>query len=234
MTGCSGTELTFATADIVKAYLALSGGDNGLDEQMMTGEWTNKGLAGNAAAKIFDHVDIDPTNAALMQSALYYFGGVQFQLSVPSKWINSFATGSVWDGAAKPNPANGHAVEFAGVDATGRYRLLTWGSYCWITQAGIADCDPSAFAVASLRWFNPQGYAANGLHYTQLAPLWQQLGGAAWPTSPFPGPGPGPAPTPTPAPAPAPTIPLSGTTQIGVYAVAWTATLNDPVPPSGS
>jgi hypothetical protein len=230
-TGNVGTESVFDQSTLIKDYLALSGGDNGLDENMIVGEW-KKGLCSTPAACIFDSVDIDPINASLMQAAIYLFGGVQFQLSVPSRWINNFATGAVWDAPAAPDPMNGHGICFNGVDATGRYKLQTWGTWGWITPAGVADCDPSAFAVASLRWFNAQGYAPNGLHYTQLAPLWVQLGGNPWPASPFPSPTPPSPPGPTPTPAPTPGT-LSGTYQLGVYQVNWTATINDPPPVAG-
>ena len=231
-TGNVGTESVFDEATLIKDYLALSGGDNGLDEGMILGEW-RKGLASTPAACIFDSVDVDPNNANLMQAAIYLFGGVQFQLSVPMRWISNFATGCDWDAPAIPDPMAGHGICFNGVDATGRYKLQTWGTWAWITTAGVADCDPSAFAVATLRWFNAQGYAPNGLHYTQLAPLWVQLGGNPWPTSPFPAPAPTPTPPP-PGPTPTPTPDtLNGTYQLGIYQVNWTATINDPPPVAG-
>ena len=162
----------------------------------------------------------------------YLFGGIQFQLSVPDKWINSFKTGATWDAPASPDPKNGHGIHFNGVDANGHYKIQTWGTHGWITPAGVAACDPSAFVVASLRWFNSAGYAPNGLHYTQLAPLWVQLGGSPWPASPFPAPAPTPTPTPpqpTPIP-PSPDYPMSGSYQFGIYKIDWTASVNDPIP----
>ena len=230
-TGNVGAEYVFDTKAIIKSYLKLSGGDNGLDEGMILGEW-KKGLASTSSACIFDSVDVDPNNANQMQAATYLFGGVQFQLSVPDKWINSFKTGATWDAPASPDPKNGHGIHFNGVDSHGHYKLQTWGTYGWITPAGVAACDPSAFVVASLRWFNSAGYAPNGLHYTQLAPLWVQLGGSPWPASPFPAPAPTPTPTPpepTPIP-PSPDYPMSGSYQFGIYKVDWTATVNDPIP----
>lgn len=205
-TGNIGTESVFDEAVLIKDYLALSGGDNGLDEGMIIGEW-KKGIASNTQARIFDCVDIDPTNAPLMQAAIYLFGGVQFTLAVPDHWIDTFSTGCVWDAPAVADQANGHGIMFNGVDAAGRYKLQTWGTWAWITQAGVDVCDPSAFAVATMRWFNSQGYAPNGLHYTELAPLWVQIGGTPWPTSPFPAPSPAPAP-PVPVPVPPPTPPV--------------------------
>ena len=234
-TGNVGTELIFDTKALIAAYRKLSGGDNGLDEDMIVAEW-KKGLVNDPKSRIFDSVDIDPNNAALMQAAVYLFGGVQFMLSVPNRWINNFKTGAVWDAPATPNPMAGHGIWFIGVQPNGNYQLLTWGTYGFITPAGVKVCDPSAFAVASLQWFNAQGYAPNGLHYTELAPLWNQLGGKPWPASPFPSPGPTPQPGPTPVPIPTPgQIPSSrtiGYPELGLdLTLNWTAT--QPLPPAG-
>lgn len=206
-TGNAGTESVFDQAVLIKDYLALSGGDNGLSEGMILGEWKN-GLVSTPAANILDALDIDPTDAALVQSAIYLFGGLLFMLDVPDTWVQNFNTGAVWDAPAVADQNNGHGIWWNGVDAQGRYKLQTWGTYGWITPAGVAVCDPTAFIVFSLRWFNAAGVAPNGMTYDQLAALWVQCGGAALPPSPFvptPTPGPTPTPPPTPVPVPVPT-----------------------------
>lgn len=228
-TANNGKEYGFDVAALKASYLQLSGGDNGLDETAIIEEWSGRGLCGVADAKVFAHFDIDPTDAPLVQACQYLFGHVFFMLSVPTKWINNFKTGCVWDAPAQANPRNGHGVMWNGVDVHGRYKLQTWGTHCWITPGGVMACDPSAFVVASLRWFNSMGYAPNGKHYNELAGLWKQLGGNPWPDSPFPSPTPAPAPAPGPVPAPVQDA-MSGTFQIGVYQVKWTATINDPPP----
>jgi len=190
------------------SVLSVSGGDNGLDEGTLVPAWEAPGIQGvttGGVASILDALDIDPTNAALVQSAMFLFGPTFFMLDVPLRWINNFdpAGGAVWDAPANPDPMNGHGVCWTGTDLQGRYRLQTWGSYVWITPAGVARCDPSGFTVFSLRWFNAAGYAPNGYHYTQLAAFWVAAGGKALPPSPFPQPAP-PTPTPTPTPTPIP------------------------------
>jgi len=186
-TGNVGIEATYDTNTVLQYYRKLSHGDNGLDESQITGEW-HTGLCGNPQAAILDSLDIDPTNATLCQSAIALFGHVFFMLSVPSKWIQNAAAGAVWDAPARPNPMNGHGTMWAGVDAKGRYALATWGFWLWLTPAGVSQCDPSAFVVFSKRWFNADGFAPNGLHYDQLAELWQEAGGKALPTGGFPSP----------------------------------------------
>lgn len=202
-TGNVGTESVFDPKTISSAYLALSGGDNGLDEGQIVGEW-EKGLCGNAQASILDALDIDPTNPQLMAVAIQCFGGVQFMLDVPDAWINNFDTGVIWDAPATADQNNGHGVWLNAVDTNGDYKVQTWGTYCWLTPKGVPVCDPSAFVVFSLRWFSAQGIAPNGMTYDQLAALWVQCGGKQLPPSPFANP---PIPTPTPTPSPVPPSP---------------------------
>jgi hypothetical protein len=181
-TGNSGTESSFNVNTIIQDYLQLSPADSGLNEGQIIGAWS-QGLANTPAANISTHLNIDPTNAAAAQAAIYLFGGIQFMLAVPDTWYNSFATGAVWDAPATPDPTKGHAVWWNGVAANGNYKFQTWGTYGWITPAGVAVCDPSAFVVFSQRWFNAQNVAPNGLTYNQLWALWQQFAAAQPPTN---------------------------------------------------
>jgi hypothetical protein len=185
----TGTASVFNQTTLIQDYKTLSGGDNGLDESELVPAW-QKGLAGVSQATILDSLDIDVTNPALVASAMYLFGGIFFMLSVPNRWINNSATGSVWDAPAMPNPMNGHGVCWVGTDANGRYRLITWGTYVWLTPAGVEACDPSGFVVFSDRWISPKtGLAPNGFSRNQLAALWAEAGGKTIaPSTAFPDP----------------------------------------------
>ena len=183
LTGANGLESVFDQAAIKAQYTAASGGDNGLDEGQAMGLW-KVGVAGDKQAVIYDYLDIDATDAEVMQSAIANFGGIAFTFSVPDAWISSFnADGStIWDAPATPDENNGHAVWLNGVLANGNYHLITWGSSCQITQAGINAVEPGATVVFSPRWFNPTtGLDPSGVHYDVKAALWTQLGGAALP-----------------------------------------------------
>ena len=208
-TGNVGTESTFSDAVTKAWYLALSGGDNGLDEGTLLTGWT-KGLDGVADANILDHVDIDPTDAVGMQASMKSQFGVLFMLAVPDAWVNNFITGGLWDAGTgiKADENNGHGVWLSGCDAAARWKVQTWGTYCWMTQAGVSICDPSAFVVFSLRMFNAQGIAADGQTYDQKAAIWKAATGRSLPPNPFV-PGPTPTPTPGPTPTPTPTPPVS-------------------------
>jgi hypothetical protein len=193
-TGNVGTESVFNEKTIIADYLKLSGGDNGLNEEVIVPAW-KKGLVSNPEVNILDAMDIDPTNTTMAQSAIYLFGGIIFMLSVPDNWINDFNTGYVWDVPATADPNNGHAVLWNAADSDGNFKVQTWGTYGYITPAAVKVCDPTAFTVFSMRWFNSQGFAPNGLHYTELSQIWTAAGGIKLPDSPFPAPV-GPTPTP--------------------------------------
>jgi hypothetical protein len=181
-TGNNGAESSFALSAIEQDYFQLSGGNNGLNEGQIIGAW-QRGLANTPSARIIGALNIDPTNAATVQAAIYFFGGVLFMLSLPDIWRNSFQTGGVWDAPATPDPSLGHGVWWNGVNTNGYYKLQTWGTYGWITPAGVAVCDPSCFVVFSPRWFNAQGVAPNGKTIKQLAAIWAQFGGSLPPIS---------------------------------------------------
>ena len=178
-TGNHGAESIFNLNTIIQDYLQLSGGDNGLNEGQIVGAWQN-GLANTSDARILAALNLDPTDHAAMQAAIYFFGGVLFMLDVPETWYQSFTTGATWDAPATADKNNGHGVWWNGVNTQGYYKLQTWGTYGWITPAGVAVCDPSCFVVFSLRWFNA-GVAPNGMTYDQLAALWVQFGGQPFP-----------------------------------------------------
>lgn len=205
MTGNAGSEDTFNTADVVKAYLALSGGDNGLSTDMAMGEW-KKGLVGGPH-RILDDMAVNPKDLAAMQLAINLFGGVAFTLGIPDPWLSNPKPGDIWDSGSgvQADDNNGHAVLLNGYGPKG-FTLQTWGFNppVTITPAGVAVCDPEATVVFSLDWFDATGRAPNGYSYDQLAQWWQQLGGNALPpfTPPAPVPPPGPVPTPPPVPNP--------------------------------
>jgi hypothetical protein len=174
-TGNNGVEYSFNLSTIDQDYLQLSGGDNGLNEGQIIGAWLT-GIASTPAANILAALSLDPTDSAAMQAAIYFFGGIFFMLELPDTW-RDFVTGELWDAPAVPDPKLGHAVWWNGVNTSGYYKLQTWGTYGWITPAGVALCDPSCFVVFSKRWFNTENVAPNGFTFDQLAALWEQFGG---------------------------------------------------------
>jgi|HubBroStandDraft_2_1064218.scaffolds.fasta_scaffold00771_6 hypothetical protein len=204
--GNVGTSPSFGLAAIKTRYFTLSGGDNGLGDSDVQGEMTSTAspyqgyVADVPGTSIVDFQYLDTTDPAAVSKAMNAFGVVVFTLAVPDAWINNSNTGDMWDAPATANQNNGHAVIWNGVDAGGRYKLQTWGSYVWITPAGVKVCDPSGWVAFSTKWFDPKtGLAPNGLHITALAAAWQAAGGNAIPAaviSSFPPAGPPSPPNP--------------------------------------
>lgn len=218
-TGNNGSEDSFDEKTVISYYEKLSGGDNGLSEGDIIPEW-EKGLCGNPKAAILDAVDFDPTNDDLANLIVQSFGGFIFMLDVPNKWISEFdgSGNTVWNAPASANPNNGHGVWINGVGTNSWKKVQTWGSSAWLTPEGLKVCDPSAFAVFSLDWFNSSGVAPNGQSYDQLSALWTELGGKTLP--PFnPTPSPSPEPSPTPQPIPTPTNSIIIDTDNNVFSV---------------
>lgn len=185
-TGNVGTEDSFDTAAVVKAYLKLSGGDNGLNTDVMMAEF-KRGLVGGPH-KILDYMSVNPRDQHAMQSAIYNFGSVLFTLGIPDLWLVNPVPGGVWDAGPGviANEMNGHAVLFNLYNSSG-YELQTWGfkTGITITLAGVMVCQPEATVMFSLDWFNSQGVAPNGQTYDQLASLWVKSGGRPLPANPF-------------------------------------------------
>jgi hypothetical protein len=243
------TESVFNLAALEAQYKQVSGGDNGVDEDMMVGSggaWV-VGLANVPAAVVVDHLDIDVTNGPLCQYAIDQFYAVCMAWSVPDAFIDGFNTGTVWPDAGIPDPNNGHYTPLADVggpadeaDGTplfGFYRLWTWGTWCWVSPAFIASVQPQSFVAFSPRQFSlATGLDSKGRHISTQAAKWVAMGGSASkvaaavalfpplngpvPVPPGPVP-PGPVPPPAPPPSPAliETVQLSAVRKNGI--VAW-------------
>lgn len=165
-------------------YLRLSGGDNGLDEGTLVQGWEQNGVGDDPTAKVIDSLDIDINDSALSRYAMSQGFHICFMWSVPDQFMNDFQTGAIFDNPGIPNPRNGHGVPLIDADATGRYRLWTWGTWCWVSQAFVASVQPAAFVVFSTRGFDPAtGLDAKGVHITERAKTWQACGGKTIPAS---------------------------------------------------
>jgi len=239
------TQSVFDEGALEAQYEQVSGGDNGLDEDEVVNQIWKVGIAGNPAAVITDALDIDVTNVPLAQFAIDQFYTIELAWSVPDKFLNEFAGGTVWPDAGIPDPANGHYVPLAdvggsstppvsGQNLSGFYRLWTWGTWCWVSPAFVASVQPQAFIAFSPRQFGAKtGLDSKGRHITTQAGLWAACGGNPVPTSiinsfpplPAPVPVPTPAPRPTPpAPTPIPTPPGPTPVQSGTISGSFTGT----------
>lgn len=184
-----GQASTFDLGALEQQYLAVSGGDNGLDESAVVRQvWGGRhGIAGAepAGAVLEDHLQIRP-DARSIQGAIAHQGFVGLAFSVPDAWIHEFdpAGGTVWDAApgVVGDANNGHWIALVGVDAQGRYVGLTWGSWVLVTQAGLESphVEPETFTGFTCRAFNREtGRDFTGRTYEEAAAFWRAMGGVA-------------------------------------------------------
>jgi hypothetical protein len=185
----NGKPITFSETAVVNRYLQIAGGDNGLGDTQALPEWQGGIVGPSGPYKIVDYMVVDFSNDAAVQLAQYCFGGTVLTVSLLDTWLSNPQPGDTWDAGGTPNPADGHAIYLNGWNGK-TYTLQTWAFNppIQLTPAGLKAADPEVVTVFSMDWFNAQGYAPNGLHYTVLAPLWVQLGGNQLPPSPFPPP----------------------------------------------
>lgn len=232
------TEIHADIDTLISQYESVSGGDNGTDEDMLVGNaggpggaigrgiWLT-GLAGDVSAVVVDHLDVDVTNAALTQYCHDQFYAVCMAWSVPDDFLSKFTTGSSWLNADTPNPNNGHFTPLTDVDASGNYRLFTWGGWCWVSPAFVASVQPQSFVTFSALQFNKAtGYDSHGRHVSDQAAKWVALGGdsakVAAVVALFPAPHTGPTPSPAPVPVPVPTPPVPAPPHVDIaHAEEW-------------
>lgn len=190
-TGMAGTEAQFDRNAIVQRYLRISGGDNGLDDGTILPEFKSGIVGPSGPHKIEDYVQVDPNDDAASAFAAWAFGGLLWTCSLLNTWLNT-QPGSVWTNNGRPNRNAGHAMHVSGKTDASRYQVETWGfdPPVQVTTAGVKAADSEFLACFSLEMFSAKGFAPCGLHYLDLVPLWQSIGGHALPPSPFPTPAP--------------------------------------------
>lgn len=182
-------ELQAALAALEAQYKLVSGGDNGTTEDMLVGQsggpggakgsgiWLT-GIAGDPTAVVDDHLDVDPADVPLVQYCHDQFYGICQAWSVPDALLQTWTSGSSWLSAMTPNPANGHFTPLADVDASGNYRLWTWGGWCWVSQSFVMSVQPETFVTFSrLQFLKTTGYDSHGRHVSDVAAAWVSIGG---------------------------------------------------------
>jgi len=205
-----GPELQAPVEALESQYETVSGGDNGTTEDMLVGNaggpggaagpgiWLT-GIAGDPKAVVVDHLDIDPSNVSLVRFCHDQFYHVCMAWSVPDELLQTWTSGSSWLSPMTPNPENGHFTPLSDVDASGNYRLWTWGGWCWVSQDFVMSVQPQCFVTLSPLQFNAQGFDSHGRHVSDVGSAWVSIGGdtaivsalvAKYPAKPSPAPGP--------------------------------------------
>lgn len=234
----SANSLGVANADVFNAqtlitwYLKQSGGDNGLSDSDVLPNMEKGWIpaAGNTSAgthKTLDYLIVDSTNLADLQLGMSLFGPSIWTCSLLNTWLNNEGPNATWTNAGTANPDAGHAMvlNYIGVGSTNpMLQTLTWGYGNNVTWEGIQAADSEIILCFSPEWFNAQGYAPNGMHYTVLSPYWTSFGGKILPPSPYP------PPTPTPTSPVITQQPSNITITAGTAATFTIMVTGDPTP----
>ena len=216
-----GLPETFITADTITSWARQHGYLNGavITEVMDTMISTGITSAG-VNYKDGQYSSVDWTDSSLLSAAIYQ-GPVKLGVAAGQLQKVYQPNNGWWGTGFHQNKNTDHCTNVCGygtADAladlmkstkpsslnggTICYLLFTWGSI------GIID-------EASLNAITDEAWLRNPTTVGQ---------------APAPAPIPTPIPVPIPPPGPIPVYPFSGSYQVGVYNISWTATLNDPPP----
>jgi hypothetical protein len=209
----NGSPFIASDAEILADYEVIGGynpndpsTDQGCNEVTALNYWTEKGFADGS--KLYAWLELDPSNQAECQAALYLFENLFFGMELPDEWLATFPTkGTLWDVAGPPNPNNGHCV-IGGAYNPGGVAICSWGVVLTLSWAALHKyCAQSAggalyVLVSSDQIAKAQTRAPNGLDWAALALDLVLMGGhLSNPVPELPSP-PAPVPSPTPAPTP--------------------------------
>jgi len=233
-TGMNGAWWPGDRNQIIRRYLEIAGGDNGLDDATIFPE-IRRGIVGpDGPHKYIGLMLVDPRDNPTVRMMAWRFGGLMYTCSLLSGWLNKTQPGDLWiAGDGRPDPYAGHAMLLSGMPSEQEFAVETWGidPNIRLTYGGMLGSDPELIVGVSLEWYDKNGISPAGFHYTADKVFWESLGGERLPESPFPSPGPVPVPPdPNPGPGPSPSPSLwPDLLQLlkDVLAKNWKAVLDD-------
>jgi hypothetical protein len=164
-TANESTEVIPSDADVVREYLAFTGGrDNGANILDALKSWRKKGDSGLWGQPLWAFVAIDPTNHEQLQQAISILGAVKFGVDLPTGWRNA----DIWDLDGRPGSWGGHDVCALGYDSKYVY-VYTWGEKVPVTYPAIDEYVSEAHALLLPAWIardaiSPSGFDLAALH----------------------------------------------------------------------
>jgi len=208
-----GTEVTANTNEVLKWYHEVGGpGDNGLYIIEALNHARDKGFKTvGVVHKIDGYVAVDNTNAALMNVALFMFGGLHVGVALPREWYEHADNNDVWD-ITSSGVVGGHSIPFTGYDQQ-FFKLATWAKQPRITRAAVSDRRwvDECYAVLGKDWYNADGLDAHGLNVKALKEALEAIRAGGTPDIPDdPNPPPPPPPPPPPVPGNGSTLDAKG------------------------
>jgi hypothetical protein len=173
-TGAAGRRTPVPDQSILAAYSALTGynpqtgsPDPGLLISAAIEYWRTVGIEGhkvdlaagaNAAATA--QLGGPSINEAHIKYAVCYFGAAILGLNLPSRAVDVFYQGGVWDANMGPG-TEGHCVPVMAYDAT-HCDAITWGRPQRMTWSFIGQYTAEIWAATSLDWISSNGQSPLG------------------------------------------------------------------------
>jgi hypothetical protein len=188
-TGNAGALFTATQTQIVQDYSAIGGyvpgdasTDDGCDEPTALNYWLKNGFANGT--RPLGWLNVDATNRAELEAALYLFENLYLGVELPDAWISPFPTGNgfIWDVNGAPDPNNGHCIVGVGYGDDG-VKVDSWGLLGTVTWAALARYFvPSVYGAAYVlltpdELAKGQTKAPNGVDWTTLVKDFNSIGG---------------------------------------------------------
>ena len=170
----SGNTVIVPDSEILAAYSAVSGyvpgkpkTDIGASCLRVLKYWRKTGIGGN---KIQAFTSFELKNAALLETAVYVFGGAYIGLAMPLSARNQ----TTWSvppqgtrGRGKPGSWGGHCVPIVGYNSLG-LTVVSWGALYQMTWPFWQTYCDEQFAIISPQWYAKNQVTPVGFNLTQL------------------------------------------------------------------
>ena len=178
----TGTEKDPTDQDVLALY-ELQGyvpGNPATDQGSSMGnvlsDWRNGKWS---ASSIYAYCQVDPTNDAELQLAMWLFRGLYIGIALP---LTAQSQNDVWDVVDAPPSQNGpgtwggHAVNLVSMDADGSLEPITWARRIRMTKAFRLDYVDEAYCVITHDLKQGSTLADNGFDVEQLEADMAELG----------------------------------------------------------
>lgn len=183
-TAAAGHEIDVTEADVVGLYEKVSGydpatgaNDNGAVILDVLNRWRHDGIAGH---KIGAFAEVDVHNHALVEDAIWLFGGISIGVALPvaaqhqaNYW--HLPRGGTGTPAGRPGSWGGHCVYSLDYDRRG-ITVVSWGELIRMSWAFWDAYCEEAWAVISTDFLNGAQQTPQGFNVAQLQADLAQIG----------------------------------------------------------
>jgi hypothetical protein len=184
-----GRSVVVPEAAVMEFYAKCSGyvpafpaSDRGARLQDCLGQWQRTGLGGHQIAAYFE---VEPSDPALVRTALYLFGALYVRVALPRVAHHQLDAGQPWDVVADDGgeDGGGHCVHLGAAFKDGNYGVTTWGRVQEVTPAWWGRYVTEVWAPVSTTWVQA-GLSPAGLDTVALNQDFETLTGRPGPFPP--------------------------------------------------